>query len=78
MSRAISVQQSLGWMQMARDTANEIIGNHAADPISKIRAEHIVRCINHAFDRLHEALDIKPSDAAIDEVRAEVTKERAA
>jgi hypothetical protein len=69
-SRAVVAKQAVCWVQFARDVALEIVRNAEADAISKVRADAIILRLDIALDRLHEALDIKPSDAAVAEIVA--------
>lgn len=61
--RAELIAQTLSWLAMARDLSKEV---------DNWRGGQIVNRIDNAVERLHRALDIKPSEDAIAAVIGEL------
>ena len=57
--RATEIMQALDWIRMARDEAIRL-GDY--------RGDAIMARLDRACERIHSALDIQPSKAAIEEV----------
>lgn len=75
MSRANQVMTAMSWIEFAKQSAAEILDS--SDGLARVRAEAVIRRLDRAEEYFREALDIGPSESALDAVRAELSKEAA-